>query len=368
MKFSESLERATTRRDGPAVHRWSDEEFKQQRDLDLQIESISTRQVLVAVGLCMLTAALLTSGTLIESAERRTFGGQRDALVAIARPLDRVANFLSLNRPADAVAELRNGPTVPLVDPLVDGIDARPSEAATDSPSADQLPSVDNAPALDIPPEPLRTVTNEAPLLVHVAGDSQAEYPGQALTNRSVNGKLSYEVSADSRIATGLARPDYFNWPAELQNVDDDVEAVVLFFGGNDFQDMELSGERLVRGTNEWFVEYQRRVEITLDVLKASDRQVFWVAPPPVRDSETSAAVVAINEGVRSAANERDWVTVIAADERFAPDGAFLPYLPDDAGVETRVRSGDGVHFTAKGASWVADMIVEEIGKYWAVS
>ncbi len=324
----------------------------------------------------MLTAALLTSGTLLDSAERRSFGGQRDALVAVARPLDRVANFLSLNRPADAVAEFRFGGDDLTVDPLaVPSAGVQGGSAAGGGASADVSPPTASS---EIPPttgllpdedpSPIRTITEGSPLLVHVAGDSQAEYPGQALTNRAVNGKLDYKVTSDSRIATGLARPDYFNWPAELKDLSAEIEAVVLFFGGNDFQDMELSGSRLVRGTDEWFAEYQRRVEITLDVLEAPDRQVFWVAPPPVRDAETSAAIFTMNEGVRAAAASRPWVTVISADDRFAPNGDFVPYLPDDSGVDTRVRSGDGVHFTPKGASWVADMIVDDVERYWTFS
>lgn len=320
----------------------------------------------------MFVAALLTSGTLLESAERRTFGGQRDALVAMARPLDRTANFLSLNRPADFVASIRNGTEEPRPDPLAlpgvpGGSDALGSVEGDVSASAGPVTASPSTtpPVVEIDPDPIRTVTDATPLVVYVAGDSQAEYPGQALTNRAVNGKLDYDVTSDSRIATGLARPDYFNWPAELQGVPAEVEAMVLFFGGNDFQDMELAGARLVRGTDAWFAEYQRRIEITLDILEAPGRQVFWIAPPPVRDGETSAAIVVMNEGVRAAALARPWVTVVAADERFAPNGDFVPYLPDGGGVDTRVRSGDGVHFTAKGASWVADMIVDDIERYW---
>ncbi len=372
MKYSDSLERATTRREGPVVTRWSDAEFKRQRDKDLEIESITTRQVLTAVGLCMVTAALLTSGTLLESAERRSFGNQRDALVAVAEPLDRIANFLSLNRPADAIADIRSDSNGPLTDPLqvsaadqpaTDVVPTAASPVVPASPAPEPVAVEEETPEED--PEPIRAVSEVAPLVVHVAGDSQAEFPGQALTNRSVNGVLDYQVTADSRIATGLARPDYFNWPAELLQIDESVEAVVLFFGGNDFQDMELAGERLVRGTDLWVGEYRRRIEVTLDLLESPGRIVFWVAPPPVRDGDTSAAIADMNAEVRGAAATRPWVAVVDADERFAPDGRFVAYLPDASGVDTRVRSGDGVHFTPKGASWVADMIVADIERFW---
>ncbi|MEE9413664.1 MAG: DUF459 domain-containing protein, partial [Acidimicrobiales bacterium] len=220
----------------------------------------------------------------------------------------------------------------------------------------------------DVEPESIRSVSAESPLNLLVVGDSQAEFPGQALTNRAVKGKVPYEVEFDSRIATGLARPDYFDWPSRLSEVDGTVEAVVLFFGGNDYQDMELDGDRLVRGTDEWLTEYRSRIDLVLDTLSAEARQVFWIANPPVRDSATSQALRDMNSEVRAAASLRRWVTVIAADERFAPSGSFSAYLPDAGGVETRVRSGDGVHLTAKGAGWLADMIVAEIARHWTVT
>ena len=375
MKFSESLERASTRRTGPAVHRWTDEEFRAQRDDDLRIESISTRQVLVAVGLCLGIAALLTSGNLVSAAERRDYGSSRDAMLAIAEPIDRVANFLSLNRPGDLVHRIRFGDPEPLVDPLAITTPGEGVSSAGPEPTVAPVTEVEE-PAAEAPatvpttvvPEPYRTVTEQAPLNVFVAGDSQAEFPGQALTNRSVTGKLPFTVDVDSRIATGLARPDYFNWPAQLATIDDEVEAVVLFFGGNDYQDMELDGQRLVRGSDEWFEEYRRRIEVTLDLLQSPNRQVLWVAPPPIRDGETSAALGRLNQDVRDAAAGRPWVRVVPVDAIFAPNGTFAAYVTDSSGSDVRVRSGDGVHFTPKGASWVADLLVAEIRRYWDVT
>jgi hypothetical protein len=369
VKHSESLERASTRRDRPPVNRWSDAEFKQQRDLDLTPESISTRQVFTAVVLCLTVAALLTSGKLVESAERRSFGTKRDVLLSIALPIDRVANAISFNRPADWVESQREGsdePSKPIVT-QPDAIDA-PTNPVSTIPQLAEVGVAQPPADADVEPESIRSVSAESPLNLLVVGDSQAEFPGQALTNRAVKGKIPYEVEFDSRIATGLARPDYFDWPSRLLEVDGSVEAVVLFFGGNDYQDMELDGERLVRGSDDWLTEYRSRIDLVLDTLSAEGRQIFWIANPPVRDSATSQALGDMNSEVRAAASLRSWVTVIAADERFAPSGRFSAYLRDADGVETRVRSGDGVHLTAKGAGWLADMIVAEIARHWTVT
>ena len=151
-----------------------------------------------------------------------------------------------------------------------------------------------------VPVGPIRTVTATEPLTVYVAGDSQAEYLGQAIATES--GDRALEVEVEDRISTSLARPDYFNWPAEIAATRDrlDPELVVLFIGANDHQDMaDADGNRLVEGTPEWQAEWADRLELSLDLLEADHRHVLWVTQPPMRDSEVDEGIEMINAGSR---------------------------------------------------------------------
>ena len=128
--------------------------------------------------------------------------------------------------------------------------------AANDS-SSEATTTTTAAPATTTVPAG-RVVTDDAPLRVYVAGDSQATYLGQAIASES--GVRSLEVELDDRISTGLARPDYFDWPAQWTNqmVELDPEVVVLFIGANDHQDMvDAAGQRLIEGSEAWRDEWR---------------------------------------------------------------------------------------------------------------
>ena len=109
---------------------------------------------------------------------------------------------------------------------------------------------------------------------------------------------FALDVEVQHEISTSLARPDYFNWPARLQEIDTDLdpEAVVLFIGANDHQDMaDSDGNRLVEGTPEWGAEWQRRLAITFDLLEQDGRHLFWVTQPPMRDGALDDGIDEIN-------------------------------------------------------------------------
>ena len=106
MEPTDPLERAVRRRERGEV--WTDEQFRAAREQDLTERTHGVWSVVAAVLGCLLLALLLTSGKLVEIAERQEFGAARDRNLDLANGVDRVANFLSLNRPYDAIQDLRD--------------------------------------------------------------------------------------------------------------------------------------------------------------------------------------------------------------------------------------------------------------------
>jgi hypothetical protein len=213
---------------------------------------------------------------------------------------------------------------------------------------------------------PIRTVTADEPLTVYVAGDSQAEYLGQAITTES--GDRALEVEVEDRISTSLARPDYFNWPAEIAATRDrlDPEAVVLFIGANDHQDMaDADGNRLVEGTPEWQAEWADRLELSLDLLEADNRHVFWVTQPPMRDSEVDEGIEMINALAEPIIAARPWVSAIEIWELFGGDAGYSQRVTHPDGRETNARVTDGVHLTRAASSWVAELVFVSMDGVW---
>ena len=130
-------------------------------DLDFVDTPTKTARVSVlSATLCLSVAALMVSGKIVEIADRLPLGADRDRWVAAAEGADRAGNWLSLNRPYDALRELRGagddaGQRVDVIGDLEDllaaGVesDSR-SPSVTIPPASTATPSDDTlAPATD---------------------------------------------------------------------------------------------------------------------------------------------------------------------------------------------------------------------------
>ena len=366
MDTNDPLERAVRPRERGEI--WTDEQFRAAREHDLTERTTPVLRAVLAVLGCLLLALLLTSGKVVEIAERQEFGDARDLNLAVAEGIDRAANFLSLNRPYDALRDLRdanNGrsETVAVVTTTIPATTTTTTTtvpAANDS-SSEATTTTTAAPATTTVPAG-RVVTDDAPLRVYVAGDSQATYLGQAIASES--GVRSLEVELDDRISTGLARPDYFDWPAQWTNqmVELDPEVVVLFIGANDHQDMvDAAGQRLIEGSEAWRDEWRARLIAALDILTTDNRIVYWVTQPPMRDGALDAGVRVINEVAEEVLAERSEVKAIDIWDLFGGDGAYQDRLAGPDGNTITARISDGVHLSRPAASWVADLVFAEL-------
>jgi len=306
----------------------------------------------------------------VEIAERQPLGTWRDRQLSVANGVDRAANFLSLNRPYDLVIDIRGTGTS--AGRRIDTIDAvapttvAPTTSATTPSSVSPDTTSTTSTTTTISPYPIRTATVEDPLRVLLAGDSQMEFLSQAISTEG--GPRPLQVDTEFHISTGLSRPDYFNWPAQLvENLgNSDPEVVVLFMGANDHQDMaDADGNRIVRDTPEWEAEWSRRLEVTLDLLNAPGRQVFWVTQPPMRDADLNRAMQRMNELAADAIDSRDFVSSIDIWEMFGGSSGFSARVESPDGEITSARVNDGVHLNRTAASWVADLIFAEFDRIW---
>jgi len=370
MRYSENLERATKRR--ISTEAWTDEQFREAREKDLSERTAGTWQVVAAALGSLALAALLTTAKLVEIAERQPLGTWRDRQLSVAQGVDRLSNFFSLNRPYDLVIDIRGSgtsagrqiDTIDAVAPTTVAPSTTTTMASPASPAATS--STTTSTTTTISPYPIRMIVAGDPLRVFLAGDSQMEFLSQALSTEG--GPRDLQTDVEFHISTGLARPDYFNWPAELVAVLDNSnpEAVVLFMGANDHQDMaDADGNRIVRDTPEWDAEWSRRLEVTLDLLRAPGREVFWVTQPPMRDGDLNRAVERMNELATDVINARDFVTSIDIWAMFGGDHGFSARVASPDGELTSARVNDGVHLNRTAASWVAELVFAEFDRVW---
>ncbi len=347
--------------------------------------------VLVALAI----GGLGSTARLVDIAERRELGPDRDRWVAGAERLDRAASGIGADRPAAWLGRLVERDRTVRTDLRLGDLAGTPTtttQAAATTASTPPTTSRDATPStaidrpttttttMQLPPTTMRRPTAEAPLRIWVGGDSLGEYVGSAFLNDHARAD-DLTVTLDHHIATGLARPDYFDWPARLAEAMADPatrpEVIVFMVGGNDDQAMRGSGadpdvdtRALGVGTPGWFEEYSRRVATVMDVAAYDGVHLYWLRLPPMADPERDRISRRINDAIDAAAAERAWVTSIDLDPLLAgADGAYEARRPDPSDGEIRtVRQTDGIHVNRRGSGWIADIVLDAVDARWGRS
>lgn len=216
---------------------------------------------------------------------------------------------------------------------------------STGTPTTTTLPPLNNHP------------TPATPLKVLIVGDSVGLDLGQPLVN-VLAGYGDVTTYVDGRIDTGLTRPDYFNWPAELQIdlANQQPNLVVVMIGANDPQGLVTANGSLQYGQPGWDEAYSARVAAFIAEANAAGAHVLWVGMPPMQDPALDAKLHHLNALVQA--------QVVAAHGGAAylssvpslgdPHGGFAAFLPNSAGAEINVRTPDGIHLSPGGGARLA--------------
>jgi hypothetical protein len=343
--------------------------------------------------ICLGVAAGLSTQRLVETAERMPLDQRRTVLLAGAERLHDLATTLELHQPDRLIRHLTGRP------PFAGGDD--PSTAAVAPDPGDELgsgrtstttTSTDGAattappttappttappttppttqPPTTQPPTTMRTVSSTEKLRLWAGGDSLGEYVGSQLLSPVANAELT-EIVLDYHISTGLARPDYFDWQAQLATVmsqERPPEALVFMVGGNDDQNMAASTGIVATGSPEWYAEYRRRVAAVMDTGgQSATSHLYWIGLPPMREQPRQNLAAGINQILSEEAANRPRVTFVdIAGLLSGPDGGFSTHISDQEGHQRVARAPDGVHITLTGSSWVAERIWAAIGQRW---
>ncbi len=298
--------------------------------------------------IALLVGALLNADSLYATASRQDFGWQRDVARAVVTPFRSVSHLLRLNRPR-ADIEQAIGRQTQTGKTVLHGISRKPKVAITPS-----------AP----PPIVLHQPSPQDPLKVWIGGDSMTRDYGLAFQSK-LGARPGFTVDVDYRISSGLTRPDYFDWPAELADhvLPTKPQIIVIMFGANDAQGMELPNGVFQVDSPEWKAEYTRRVGDTMDLLAGDGRLVIWVGQPYMRDQQFSDRMAALDEIYRTQAATRPWVRYLDSRPVLSPADhpGYAAYLPDGSGAPTLARQEDGIHLSEFGADKLADATIDLI-------
>ena len=315
--------------------------------------------VALAIGL------LLNAPGVHKSAYNKPDGWQRDLALAFTGPLADLSHALLLDRPRIGVQALfgRSG---------ADEIDTEIALPATPVPrNAKQTKNPTGSPKTPTAPRKV-AFTPTKKLRLWVAGDSLVITPGFAVVRAAGSSPVIESVGGvDGRVATGLTRPDVFNWFEHIRKQMKLLRprAVVLGFGGNDDKAYMTGLPDDVTidtfGGAAWRREYARRVGGMMDVISRAGGFVVWIGLPQTKSAEQTRRFDIVNAVAQKEARERegraafiDTYTMFAGD-----DGGYTDYLADPNGALRKVRAGDGVHFEREGGDIIAREVLKALNR-----
>ena len=313
---------------------------------------------MVVCALALGLAAALNAPGAHKRAYNLDDGPKRDVALAITGPLATVSGALLLDRPRAALQALagRSG--------------------------ADEIDTQFGSPAPTKPAPPPKTAapkrfTPQRPLRLWIAGDSLAIVPGYSILQAAAGNRALKPVSGvEGRVATGLTRPDVFDW---YEHVREQLRtrkphAVVLSFGGNDTNPY-MTGVPENRsvgdfGSASWILEYRRRIGLIFDLVARSGGHTVWIGLPQVRDDEMTRKFDILNTAVSAEAKERPrTVTYIDTYLDFAgPDGLYAQYLDRPDGRKLKARADDGIHFEPAGGDIIAEKVLAALSDVYDIT
>ena len=213
-----------------------------------------------------------------------------------------------------------------------------------------------------VPPNP-KDPTAANPLRVLIVGDSIGIDLGDALQPNLANtGVVS--AALDGRVSTGLTRPDYFNWPAELtadlkaQN----PQVVVIMIGANDAQDF-LGPPDVPYTSAQWNTLYAARVAQFMQIAGSGGATVVWVGMPPMQNPGLDAQMSDVNAVVQQqAVKAKPPVAYLNTDHILGTaQGGYTAFITNGAGQVVNVRTPDGTHMTPGGGQVVSQAVIAEL-------
>lgn len=199
---------------------------------------------------------------------------------------------------------------------------------------------------------------------VLLVGDSLMAGSLGAAINRSLERIADLRVVRAAQHATGLSRPDVFDW---MQVVRPLVERerprfVVCSFGANDAQSIRQGAQLLAFGEPGWNVAYSDRVIAMMRTLAGKHTRVLWLGLPPMRDQQFSRRTAQLNRIFARAARRVPRVEFLELRTLVTgSDGQYATFVADSGGRFIRVRMDDGVHYAPAGARAIARSVVDWI-------
>jgi hypothetical protein len=247
-----------------------------------------------------------------------------------------------------------------------DEAEADAADADADAP-ADAEPTAEAVADADTKPDDPAADTALRPILI--LGDSLAATGFGAVLERRLDETDGLVCYRKGKSASGLARPDFFDWFDEgKRQVDErEPELVVVILGGNDGQDLtrrKRSDDKRVRWKTEgWEDEYRRRMDAFIGEISAPGRKILWLGLPTMGITSFERKLELIRRIQKEAVEAADNATYLDTTPFMSDEnGKMLTDAPvGDKRKPQPIRASDRIHFTMPGSHYFADHVYPDV-------
>ncbi|MGH8928665.1 MAG: SGNH/GDSL hydrolase family protein [Acidimicrobiia bacterium] len=316
-------------------------------------------QVIGVTLVALVVGLILNAPDIRRTADRQEAGWKRDVAVVMIEPFEWFSRTFRFEIPHR------------LIDSALGRSDPITIEAPVSTTTTSQNREVVAAVTTTTAAPSRRQISASEPLRMFIGGDSMVGQFGPMLQNRAEEGGLVEVTEVLYEFSSGLTRPDFLDWPVRLRQIREtqDPDVIVLFFGGNDAQAIQIDGTWHEFGSERWLAEYRRRVGDLMAELDRDGRDVYWMGMPIVRSNDFREKIEVLNEIYESESDRFGRVTYVDSWSVFTGgDGGFSEYLTDSAGNLVDMRLNDGIHLTTAGGIRLAEVVFNVIAQDWGVA
>ncbi|MFT0213442.1 SGNH family hydrolase [Pseudomonas sp. F1_0610] len=168
-----------------------------------------------------------------------------------------------------------------------------------------------------------------------------------------------------SKQSTGLAYPNYFNWPKVVEETFqayDDIRLMVVYLGPNDpWAFSQGKGQPYMKfKSQEWEEVYRSRIRSLIEIAQKHNAQVIWLGAPNMKRKKLNEDMHYLNELYKSEALAAKVLYRATRDVLGSKDDKFVNFVQIN-GRNMKVRVDDGIHFTPTGQRLVSETILSLI-------
>jgi hypothetical protein len=223
----------------------------------------------------------------------------------------------------------------------------------------------------EVPARPDICPQSDKALVVYgIGGSTMGSVLGPMLDD--IFGKYKVDFSRWGKASSGLARPDFHDWPAETPRLmkKHDPDIVIVSLGTNDYQPLWVDAKTAIRQDDErWEQVYGERVDALLEAAagKKKERLVVWSGPYAFEGKNANVRAPIVNRIMR----ERVEAFIKAGGKAIFHD-AYAATSKDGKPLKTAklstkkaakaedIRQDDGIHLTAEAVKvLLAEPLVE---------